>query len=667
MSFTDWITTAVPLLVVLGIGVYSQQYIKSVADFMSANRSAGRYLLCIAGGELQAGAVVFVAAFEVFSKSGFSLTWWTTLNVAATLILSIIGFVTYRFRETRAMTLAQFFEIRYNKSFRVFAGALGFFAGILNFGVIPAIGSRVMVYFLGLPEMVRIFSMTVPTYVPLMALFLSITVFIAVSGGVITVMMVNTMEGILSQLFYLIIIFAILAVFSWSQMNAVLVDRPPGQSLVNPFDSFGTADFNLWYVLMGIWATIYGRMAWQNAGAYYSASLNAHEGRMAGILTSWRDLGKSAVITFLALAAVTYLHHPSFAAGAAQVEASVRQIADPQAREQMEAPIALAYLLPVGVKGIFCAILLMGIFGGDATHLHSWGSIFVQDVLVPLRKKPFGTRAHLWALRCSIFGVACFAFLFGAFFHLVDYINMWWSITQTVFIGGAGSAIIGGLYWKKGTAAAAWAAFLTGSTLAVGGIVAQQIDRHYYNQDFLLNGAQMAFFASLIAVGVYIVTSLLTCREDFNLDRMLHREKYASIKQLVGDAPIQHVQKIGWGKIIGMDDNFTTGDKWITVSLFAWNLFWLGVFAVVSIWSLMSPLSTGWWSAYSHYTGIYLPIFFAIVTGIWFTWGGLKDMRLLFQRLRRQRINSLDDGTVINNQNLDELSAESKLDLPRKE
>jgi SSS family solute:Na+ symporter len=668
MTTIDWITTAIPLLIVLGIGVYSQQYIKSVADFISANRSAGRYLLCIAGGELQAGAVVFVAAFEVFGKSGFSLNWWNILNIAATLILSITGFVIYRYRETRAMTLAQFFEIRYNKSFRVFTGALGFFAGILNFGVIPAIGARVMVYFLGLPETVRIFSMTVPTYVPLMALFLTITVFVAVSGGVITVMMVNTMEGILSQVFYLIIIFAVLTIFSWSQMNAVLIDRPPGQSLINPFDSFSTKDFNLWFVLMLVWATIYGRMAWQNASAYYSAGLTAHEGRMAGILTSWRDMGKNAVITFLALAALTYLHHPSFAAGAAHVEAAVRQIADPQAREQMEAPIALSYLLPIGVRGVFCAILLMGIFGGDATHLHSWGSIFVQDVLVPLRKKPFGTRAHLWALRCSIFGVACFAFFFGTVFHLVDYINMWWLITQMVFVGGAGSAIIGGLYWKKGTAAAAWAAFITGSILSVGGIIAQQIDKHYYNHDFFLNGAQMGFFASLIAVCVYVVTSLLTCREDFNLDRMLHRGEYASIKKFVGDAAIEHKEKIGWGKIIGMDDNFTLGDKWITVSLFGWNLLWLGLFVVISAWSMVSPLSTEWWSAYCHYTSFYLPIFFAVATGIWFTWGGIKDMRLLFRRLRHQQVNALDDGTVVNNQNLDERAVENKLhktDVPR--
>ena len=81
--------------------------------------------------------------------------------------------------------------------------------------------------------------------------------------------------------------------------------------------------------------------------------------------------------------------------------------------ETMEAPVALSHLLPTGIRGLLCAILLMGIFGGDATHLHSWGSILIQDVFVPLRRKPFDTLQHIRMLRLSIIGVAIFAFLFG--------------------------------------------------------------------------------------------------------------------------------------------------------------------------------------------------------------------------------------------------------------
>lgn len=653
MHWIDWVLIALPLTIVLCAGAFTQRYVRSVRDFLSANRSAGRYALCIASGELQAGAVVFVAMFEVFTHSGFAYIWWGGLVGLVTFILRASGFVSYRYRETRAMTLAQFFEIRYNKSFRLFTGLLGFLAGILNFGIIPGIGARAMVYFLGLPEKFSLGSMTVPTYVPLMALFLGVTLFVVLSGGIVTIMVVNTLEGIISQVFYLIVLFTLLALVSWTQMHAVLVDRPPGQSLLNPFDTSAVKDFNIWAVLMSSALAVYTVMAWQNAGGYNSAGLTPHESRMANILNSWKDLGKSAILVLLALCAMTYLHHPDFAAGAARVHAAVQQITDRQAREQMETPIALSFLLPAGVKGLLCAILLMGIFGGDATHLHSWGSIFVQDFLVPLRKKPFGPRVHLLILRCSILGVACFAFLFGILFQIADYISMWWSVTTGIFTGGAGAAIIGGLYWKKGTTAGAWAGFVTGSALSVGGIITQEMyARHGWT--FALNGLQIAFFSCLIAVVVYVAVSLLTCREDFNLERMLHRGVYRS-----GPAPIKAAGRttLDWGRLVGLDENFTRGDKWITGALFGWTLFWFIIFIVVTIWNLAAPWSTESWSNYYHVVGLGLPIFFAVVTGIWFTWGGLRDVRELFRRLGGEKVNELDDGTVIDHQNLDEIPA----------
>ena len=61
------------VLRVLGFGAYTRRMMKSVADFVAGGRLAGPYLLAVARGEMQAGAVVFVAAFEVVNKAGFTL------------------------------------------------------------------------------------------------------------------------------------------------------------------------------------------------------------------------------------------------------------------------------------------------------------------------------------------------------------------------------------------------------------------------------------------------------------------------------------------------------------------------------------------------------------------------------------------------------------------
>jgi SSS family solute:Na+ symporter len=653
MHWLDWLMMTIPVVVVVTTGLYAQRYMKSVAHFLSGGRLAGRYLLAVARGEMFAGAVVFVAYFEVVAKAGFTFTWWRQLEQPVIVIIAATGFVIWRFRETRAMTLAQFFEIRYSRNFRLFTGILAVIAGVLNFGIIPSVGARFFVSFLDLPVSLPVAGGTIPTYVVLMGAFLSVSLWVTLSGGLITNMVTDCVEGIISQVFYLAIIAALAMKFTWSQASTVLGDRPPGESLLNPFDSRSIEDFNLWYVLMQILLGVYGTMAWQNNSAYNSAALTPHESRMSGILGRWREMGRTTVIALLAVAAMTFLAHPDFAVQSQSAVEQASHLADGHVREQMSIPIALAHLLPVGIKGALCAILLLGVFGGDSTHLHSWGGIFVQDVILPMRRKAMSAKGHIRALRYSVTGVAVFAFIFGCVFHEMDYIMMWWKVTTGIYVGGAGAAIIGGLYWKKGTAAGAWTALLTGSLLSVGGIFAQKVF-----PGFPLNGMQISFFSALTAIGLYVVVSLLTCRQDFNMDRMLHRGAYRVIKDkaetvALPDQPARRVPF--WERMIGLDANFTRGDKWIAGGLVGWTGFWAAVMVVGSIWNLVAPWPARVWSNYWMIAGVAVPIFMTLVTGIWFTWGGVKDIRSLFARLKNGTVNDRDDGTVVGGQNRDEV------------
>ena len=76
---------------------------------------------------------------------------------------------------------------------------------------------------------------------------------------------------------------------------------------------------------------------------------------------------------------------------------------------------------------------------------------------------------------------------------------------------GAGSCIVGGLYWRRGTAAGAWASMIVGSLLAVAGIVVQQLD-----PAFPLNGQILGLIATGAAIVSYVGVSLLTCRRPSN-------------------------------------------------------------------------------------------------------------------------------------------------------
>lgn len=642
MAVLDWVALCVPLVMVVLIAAYTKRYLKSVADYMAGGRCAGRYMLCVARGEMGAGAVVFVAMFEIFAKAGFTFTWWNWLMNAAVLFIAITGFVVYRYRETRALTLAQFFEMRYSRKFRIFSGGLGFFAGIMNFGIIPAVGARFFVYFLGLPDHLTLFGVTVPTFMLMMAALLSITVFLTVSGGQITVMVTDCISGLMDQWLFMLIIVVLMCMFDWSQISTVLIDRPAGESMMNPFDSLKLKDFNLWYILMSVFVTIYGTMAWQNASAYNSAALTAHESRMGNILGRWREFAKLLAITILAMAAVTFLNAPEFATQAAGVQDTLNNIANPQIREQMRIPTALSILLPIGIKGALCAIVLTGIFGGDSTHIHSWGSIFVQDVLMPLRKKPFEPAQHIRTLRISMVGVAVFAFIFGSLFSQTEYVIMWFRITGAIYMGGAGSVIIGGLYWKKGTTEAAWASMLTGSILSVGGIIVRQVF-----PEFPFNGLQISFGATLIAIGVYVIVSLLTSKgREFNLEKMLHRGEYAVEEDVPKSQTQMSKKNFRWSQLIGIDDKYSFGDRWIACGVFWWATLWLVILAVGCIWHWIQPWPESVWPTFWWWAGIMIPLAVAVATTIWFTWGVVRDLKIFFRSLKQERVDVHDDGTV---------------------
>src|SRR5215213_5305426 len=178
MRAIDWTIVAATLLLVLAFAVYTRRFVKSVADFLAAGRCAGRYLLANARGEADSGLANTMAKFEIVLVSGFVLNFWEKVSVPVLLLVGISGFVVYRFRETRALTLAQFFEARYSRRYRLFMGALAFASGILNYGVFPAISARFFIYFLNLPLHVDLGFASVPTLAVIMFCYLALTVFL---------------------------------------------------------------------------------------------------------------------------------------------------------------------------------------------------------------------------------------------------------------------------------------------------------------------------------------------------------------------------------------------------------------------------------------------------------------------------------------------------------
>jgi len=72
MHGIDWGITAGLLLTLIVAVLVVKRYTQSVADFLAANRCAGRYLITISASTAGLGALSFIGFFETYYKAGFS-------------------------------------------------------------------------------------------------------------------------------------------------------------------------------------------------------------------------------------------------------------------------------------------------------------------------------------------------------------------------------------------------------------------------------------------------------------------------------------------------------------------------------------------------------------------------------------------------------------------
>lgn len=759
MHWIDWLIVACPLVLVFYIAARAQKYVKGVADFLAAGRVAGRYVVAVAGDVANMGLISLVAVFEAYYNSGAAYLFWSSLGTALGIIFLLFGYCIYRFRETRAMTMGQFLEMRYNRPFRIFAAFLQAFSGVINYALFPAVGARFLIYFCDLPLQVEVAGLVFPTFGLVMAAFLGVAVLITCMGGQITIMVTDCIQGILSYPLYAIVLIFLLTKFSWSQDIApTILDRAPGESMVNPFDISKLRTFNIFYIFVGIISMVFNRMSWSGAQGYNVAALNAHEQKMGAVLGTWRGGFIAMVCLILALAGYTFLNNDRFGNEAdlcrkalvaktvddvlpgktyaelnrdihdyletgvpsASFQArlgepiaadskeplrdTIKQVLGTQDKSvaqsfgtifgQMRVPMALRHVLPVGVMGAFCALCIFLLISTDTSYMHSWGSIIVQDLILPIRGKPLTPHQHLRLLRLVIAGVASFAFLFSFFFAQMDFILMFFAITGAIWLGGAGPCIVGGLYWKRGTTAGAFSALISGSSIATGGIILQKLwAPHIYPwlaakgyvagitkifeglsrpfepyimwrvgpNAFPVNSQEILFMAMLIGITCYIGVSLLTCRECFNMERLLHRGKYRREGEEIVKEKVTF--RTVFQKLLGINSSYTRGDKVLASLAFLYSVVWiLGSFVVLCVWNAISPWSDARWIKWFKIYNLIVPGIIGVLLAVFFTVGGTLDLRRLFKRLAAKEDNVLDDGRVIGHVSADDVAQVEKVE-----
>ena len=789
-SWYHYLLVLVPLVAICAFAVHCRKYVRGVADFLAAGRCAGRYLLRSGSMMANTSAVSYIAYTEVHCANGWMYAFWNSALVPISILMTYYGWISYRFRETRAMSAGQFFEMRYSRGFRRLAAITRGSADLLSNCIGPAVAVRFLIYLLGIPHRTTLFGLEVRTFPFLLCVCLSLALLMILSGGRIALLVTDSIQGLIAYPIFVVLVVFVISHFSfWDEIAPVLGDRAPGESFIDPYDIKNLRDFNFFGLVVTLLHQLLGG-AWIGNG-YGTVARSAHEGKMSGIVSFFGSGLSAQVPVVLAMMVLAVMAHANHADKAAEIRRDLSSrvveelVADPAAaaavREavvtvppqvheigvdaplsqknnletptleaahgallatlpeseanslyqgfrttyrQQTLPLVLRHVAPAWLLSFIVLLILLLVVSTDDTRIFDTTTTWMQDFILPFFRKPPSPRLHLALFRGLAVVIGVFFWCGSYFFAQLDYINMFVTIFTSIWVAGAGAVVTLGLYWRRGTTAGAYAAVLSGGGISLAAILVQRnwasavypwlaahgwdgVVRHaleaasrpfnpwidwkvadaLWPVKFPVNSIEISFIAGLTAAILYIVLSLLTCKEPFDLERMLHRGRYA-LRANDGGAPRQMTNDERSGNsslppeaarhcaegarhcgeaashsratrapsfakrmlahLVGITPEFTREDRIIAWLGFfkhmVWD--WIVAFLLCSIAAKVFHWGVREWAMRCFVVVLVVPICINIVTTVWFTWGTVRDLRRLFRDLATRKRNDLDNGMV---------------------
>jgi Na+/proline symporter len=484
LKLIDWAVIIVYLVGITFIGLWAVKKVRSAASFFIGDRKFGKVMMAffMFGSGTHSDQAVSVAAKTY--RAGASGIWYQWLWLFVTPFFWLIAPF---FRRMRAVTTGDYFEIRYGRSVSGLYAAMGILPLLVAIGVMLK-GSGAMVEAVSggaISANLAIIAMTV------------MFVIYGVAGGLSAAIATNFVQGLLTVvLSFLILPFALAKVGGMSGLRESIADADM-LSLVSP------GEITLFYIIIIAFNALVGWVTMPETMANCAAGKTEMEGRMGvtvGIFgkrictIAWMLTGLCAVVMY------TQLENADLAYGK-------------MARDLLPG-------IAPGLIGLFIACMLASIMSTCDSLMVVASALFTENIY----KKFFvagKADKHYTLVGRIASALVVFLGIFVAFNleSVVEGLEFYWMVSALM-----GIAFWIGLYWRRTTAAGAWAATLTSlgafiftSSIAFGDYVVWDFNAHFADRlpAFMLWESklylpwQMIIYLSIGFV-VLIVVSLFT-------------------------------------------------------------------------------------------------------------------------------------------------------------
>jgi len=484
----DWVTVAAFLVVTTGVALLTRRLISDYDSFLLAGRSLKLYLGMATMGATELGLVTLMYFSQQGFKSGFSAFTIGLVALCGFLFVGKTGFVIKRLRQLRCHTVSEFFGMRYNRTTQVIAAIITFAAGMMNMGLFLVMGAKFLLYMVGFPPEILPYLM-----MGLLVLVLAYTVV----GGMVSVVLTDYLQFII--LFTSVALTTYFAVTEVGYGNVVAtVQQEYGSGGFNPFanDDLGWV-FVVWISVGAVFSGM-----WPPALSRALSTVDGEVARKMYSLVGLSFLGRALLPMMWGICALTYF----------KLSPPIPFPMDGGVPDTAAAmPAFLSQILPAGVRGLMGAAALAAMMSTFDSYLLCWSSIFVNDIVVPVRPD-MSDRAKIGMTRVAVVCCGVFVLLWGYLYSPPQTIYRFMVITGTMYSASVLVTTAMGLYWRRANTVGTFASLVIAGLLPLAAVFVKDAASLPEALQWMASDKKVGLATYLLSVTAMVVGSLLTQR-----------------------------------------------------------------------------------------------------------------------------------------------------------
>jgi SSS family solute:Na+ symporter len=320
-----------------------------------------------------------------------------------------------------------------------------------------------------------------------------------VMGGMVAVIVTDYIQFIVLSIGLGLGVYFCLSLenLGWSNMTAALATHR-GEAAFNPVAEGGYGWNWVGFNLLVFFAAF---ICWAPEATRALTAKDSRTTRRTFLFAGPGLFIRLAIPAFLAVAAFCFVSQD------AQLTAHFfpEGLSGKAAHAEQAMPMLLGQIVPTGLLGLLVAGFMAAFMSTHDSYLLAWSSVITRDIIVPLRGREIPDKQQITITRVTVVLIGIFLLVWGVWYPLPASVWNYMAITGTVYVSGAVTVLIGGLYWKRASRAGAICALLAG-LISLGGLAIERVQAIVGDW---LTTVHLGFFNFLFCIVVFVVVSLL--------------------------------------------------------------------------------------------------------------------------------------------------------------